>query len=201
MDNAPALPPTLKCKNHSHLSLMQPQNTLSSFFFPAMDWAFSVLNQEVAGNVALWQRCFDDKVAGSLSLSLSLFLELYFVQMRSCVRCGKVHLLGGPKCSAGVFIWKKGSSPPGRFTRHKCTERTPQHGVHGQEEKAGKRILGLAVNKDGPEPWCALRSFHCSELGAKLDGGAGIQPCWIMCRPLGGTYHIQFPCYLCCFWA
>ena len=133
-------------------------------------------------------------------LSLSLSLELYFVQMRSCVRCGKVHLLGGPKCSAGVFIWKKGSSPPGRFTRHKCTERTPQHGVHGQEEKAGKRILGLAVNKDGPEPWYALRSFHCSELGAKLDG-AGIQPCWIMCRPLGGTYHIQFPCYLCCFWA
>ena len=48
----------------------------------------------------------------SLVVSLCLSLESYFVQMRSCVRCGKVDLLGGPKCSAGVFIWKKGSSPP-----------------------------------------------------------------------------------------
>ena len=49
------------------------------------------------------------------------------------------------------------------------------------------------------EAWYALWSFHCSQLGAKLEC-QGLQPCWIIRRALGGTYHIHFPCYLCCFW-
>ena len=49
------------------------------------------------------------------------------------------------------------------------------------------------------EAWYALWSFHSSQLGAKLEC-QGLQPCWIIRRALGGTYHIHFPCYLCCFW-